>query len=91
MSEKCQHCGGPQHPLERCPPRRPAAIEGRVFALTGPEMLELANLLEEVVRCQEMGTHLRPMVPPAQQWANYLRREHKAHFGEEGDNAGTQR
>lgn len=78
MSKKCLHCGGPVHPLERCPPaRKPMEIEGRVFALTGPQMLELADLLEYVQDWADDAEQAR-----ARHWTDYLRREHIAHFGE---------
>ncbi len=57
-------------------------MEGRTFALTGAQMLELADLLEEAAAI--------PATWPDGQmsalaWAGYLRREHAAHFGEDGD------
>ena len=60
-------------------------MEGRVFVLTGPQMLEIADLLERLAPHARAAGHQWDQARPADSWALHLRREHAAHFGEEGD------
>ena len=62
-------------------------LEGRVFALTGAQMLELAGLCRDA---QELWTHKRALGVGMKRlralwWAEYLESEHAAHFGTEED------
>ncbi len=80
----CLHCGGPVHPLERCPPaRKPMTIEGRTFALTGAQVLELAGLCEYAAAALEWQSGVDSFLLLARHWRDHLRREHAAHFGED--------
>ena len=64
--------------------------EGRTFALTGPQMLEIVGLCEAAVkhfdRSHSPGTDRRDR---AIYWAEYLRRQHAAHFGTEEEAEGS--
>lgn len=58
--------------------------EGRVFALTGPEMLELAEICEYNALGLEAETYPGSdyLYERSWWWWQYLRREHAAHFAE---------
>jgi hypothetical protein len=70
-------------------------MEGRVFALTGEQMLELAELCDDASaywvsrkgrlasRTAQQAAGVRSAT--ARHWSDYLRREHAAHFGTEGE------
>lgn len=68
-------------------------IEGRVFALTGPQMVELIEFCKAAVSYYDRNITGRLSATVAARtqrdraiyWAEYLRREHAAHFGEDGD------
>jgi hypothetical protein len=56
--------------------------EGRVFALTGPQMLELAAVCEYAAGQDPRERPSQVLAEIARCWAAYLRREHVLHFGE---------
>ncbi len=59
-------------------------LEGRTFALTGPQMLELADLMLMLQRAA-VAMDVADVAKHAEWWADHLRREHAGHFGEEGE------
>lgn len=66
---------------------QPMKMEGRVFVLTGAQMLELAGLCRDAWELWSRATtaNADQMRLWAVWWAEYLESEHAAHFGTEED------
>lgn len=66
------------------PPEYTCVPRGRVFVLTGPQMLELAEMCENVMYLTRVAPKMSTVsAEDAMRWYSYLHREHAAHFGDE--------